>query len=123
MASEKRLYELNLKRQNRAYLAYESGSIPREAYNERKDKLESDNKQLKEDIKKLELKIANDKLRQATRESFVEAIDQLNDIFRGGGNIVAQKRFLQSIINKIIISESKIEIKYWLDESHPAPVQ
>ncbi len=117
LAGKKRAYELNLKRQNRAYLAYESGSIPLEAYNERKDKLEADTKQLKKDIIELELKITNDKLRQATRESFVEAVDKLDEIFSSDSNILDQKRFLQSIIERIVITGDKIDINYWLGEN------
>ena len=83
--------------------------------------MEVNAKQLKEDVGKLEIKLANDKLRQATRESFVEAVDKLDEIFSGDNNIPAQKRFLQSIIERIIITGNKIEINYWLGEnSHRA---
>jgi len=121
LISKKKAFEQIQTRQGRAYIAYERGSITIDAYNQRKDELEVNAKQLKEDVGKLEIKLANDKLRQATRESFVEAVDKLDEIFSGDNNIPAQKRFLQSIIERIIITGNKIEINYWLGEnSHRA---
>lgn len=114
LISKKKAFEQIQTRQGRAYIAYERGSISIDAYNKRKDELESEENQLKEDIGKLEIKLANDKLRQATRESFVEAVDKLDEIFSGDNNIPAQKRFLQSIIERIIVTGNKIDINYWL---------
>lgn len=113
-ASKEKGYRQIQKRKQRAYIAYETGATSIDIYNERRDELERSSKQLKEDIETLKVKIANDKLRKATRESFIETIDQLEDIFKDNGNITAQKRFLQSIINNILVQDSRIKINYWL---------
>lgn len=49
-----------------------------------------------------------------TKESFIEAIGQLDGNFNDKGTVVAQKRFLQSIIDNIKVKNSQIKINYWL---------
>ncbi|OGD86025.1 hypothetical protein A2696_04045 [Candidatus Curtissbacteria bacterium RIFCSPHIGHO2_01_FULL_41_13] len=57
------------------------------------------------------------KPQQTARKSFVEAVYKLDEIFKDDGNIPAQKRFVQSIIERIITTGNKIDINYWLGEN------
>ncbi|OGM20952.1 hypothetical protein A2771_04345 [Candidatus Woesebacteria bacterium RIFCSPHIGHO2_01_FULL_38_26b] len=68
-------------------------------------------KQMQEQIKKLEIELNNKRIRELSREDFKRAINNLESIFTNG-NIQAQKAFLRSLIDNIVVGEGKIAINY-----------
>jgi len=66
---------------------------------------------MQEQIKKLEIELNNKRIRELSREDFKRAINNLESIFTNG-NIQAQKAFLRSLIDNIVVGEGKIAINY-----------
>ena len=66
---------------------------------------------MQEQIKKLEIELNNKRIRELSREDFKRAINNFESVFTNG-NVQAQKAFLRSLIDNIVVGEGKIAINY-----------
>ena len=106
---------LNLSKVNERYSrlshAYQFGTLSPERFNTDVEKLDVEEKQMQEQIKKLEMELNNKRIRELSREDFKRAINNFESVFTNG-NVQAQKAFLRSLIDNIVVGEGKIAINY-----------
>jgi len=109
--------KLNLSKVNERYSrlshAYQFGTLSPERFNTDVEKLDVEEKQMQEQIKKIEMELNNKRIRELSREDFKRAINNFESVFTKG-NIQAQKAFLRSLIENIVVGERKIKINYSL---------
>ena len=98
-------------RYNRLVHLYEFGNLKIEKFNEATDKLEHEEKKMREQVAKLEEEMKNERKRNLSREDFKRAVNNFEEIFTKG-DIKAQKAFLRSLIENVVVKDGVIEINY-----------
>jgi site-specific DNA recombinase len=100
-------------RYNRLLRAYEYGTLKMGKFKEATDKLEQEEKQMRRKVAEVEEEAKNERRREISRDDFKKAVNNFESIFIGG-DIKAQKAFLRSLIDNIVVKNKLIKINYSL---------
>lgn len=101
------------RRSGRIFKAYEVGSISLPKFTEATLRLDELEKDLRKEISELEKKVGLVGKKELGRKDFLEAVQKFEEIF-ASKDIKAQKDFLRSLIESIVVEDGKITINYLL---------
>jgi site-specific DNA recombinase len=100
-------------RYNRLLKAYELEKLTLEKFDSRVRELQEEEKILQKEVIELREVLGDSKRSEVGKADFIKAVNNFEEVFEKG-DIKDQKRFLQSLIENIVVGKDKIKINYWL---------
>jgi hypothetical protein len=92
---------------------YKHENISEDAYLKEIDSIDSEVEGMQNEKNRLEKELADENKREKGRKTFVDAINNFEEIFKNGNNQI-KKAFLRSLVSDIVIKKYSIRINYIL---------